>query len=133
MTPVRTLISIERDLGMDVPCFLFKNVVTTTVPVDGVNRSMRIRLPLDEARVRSYDGTWAVVEAKQRNGPSATLRMHRVHLGSLGLPTDIVVDDAPPALENIPTPNNSSRIIASIILGGALILGVVAAYANRRR
>ena len=133
MTPVRTLISIEGDMGVDVPCFLFKNMVTTTIPVDGVNRSIRIRLPLDEARVRSYDGTWAVVEAKQRNGPSATLRMHRVHLGSLGLPTDIVIDHAPTMLENMPAKNNSSRIIASLMLGGAMILGVVAAYSNRRR
>ena len=130
-----TLMSVEGDLGIETPCFLFRNVVTTATPVNGENRSIRIKPPLDDVKIRSFDGNWGLVEVEQRNGPRATLRMHRMHLNALGLPNDIVI-------EKIETVEKKSDVIWKrprlkarllfVLAGGLVIVGAAIAMKNKR-
>lgn len=92
----RFLVALEGDLGENVPCYVFNKIIKTSHPVEGQHRRMRLRLPLDEAIVHAYDGTWGIIEAREQNGPTAYFHMHRIHMQSLGIDTEIKnIDNLP--------------------------------------
>ena len=106
-----TLLALSGDLGTNVPCHLFHGIVRTSLPVNGKHRRIRLRPPLDTIKIQSFDGTWAVVDVQERQGPQATLRLHRIHMNILGLDKALVHKELIPT-----TPNKNKEVDLHLFL-----------------